>query len=60
MKDYGIEILYYPGKVNVATKCLSRKTTHTSTLITKNSELQVEIFNIEIMVRGITDPPELA
>ena len=35
VKDYDIEILYHHGKANIMADALSRKTTHTSALITK-------------------------
>ena len=56
VKDYDIEILYHPGKANVVADALSRKTAHTSALITRQKYLQDEIqrAGIEVLVKGIT------
>ena len=56
VKDYDVKILYHPGKANVVADILSRKTTHTSTLVTQQSKLQDEIqtARIDIVVKNIT------
>ena len=50
VKDYDIEILYHPGKANVVADALSRKTAHTSALITRQKYLQDEIQRAGIEV----------
>ena len=39
VKDYDIEILYYPGKANVMADVLSRKVIHTSAMTTKQERI---------------------
>jgi len=43
LKDYNFELLYNPGKANVVTDALSRKTVHIADLMIKEMEL-LEIF----------------
>ena len=40
VKDYDVEILYHPGKVNVVANALSRKSAHTYALITTQKTIQ--------------------
>ena len=39
VKDYNLEIMYHPGKANVIADALSRKTAHSSALITREYTL---------------------
>ena len=56
VKDYDIEILYHPGKANVVTDALSRKTVHTSAMITKQERIQdgMKRARINVVIRGGT------
>ena len=40
VKDYDCEILYHPGKANVVADALSRKVSHSTTLITRQTPIQ--------------------
>ena len=56
VNDYGIEILYHPGKAKVVADALSRKTAHSSALITGKRKLQEAMIGvgIEVIVKGLT------
>ena len=41
-KELNIEIMYHPGKANVVANALSRKTAHSSTLVTRECRVQWE------------------
>ena len=43
VKDYDVEILYHPGKVNMVVDALSQKSAHTSTLITTQKAIQQDL-----------------
>ena len=54
VKDYNHEIMYHPSKANVVADALSRKTAHSSTLITREYTLQEDMAKagIEVETRG--------
>ena len=56
VRDYDIEILYHLGKANVVADALSRKTMHTSAMITTQERLQDEMkrAGIDVVVKGGT------
>ena len=53
-KDY--DILYHPSKANVVADALSKKTVHTSAMITKQDRIQDEMkrAGIDVVIRGGT------
>ena len=55
-KDYDIEIMYHPGKINVVVDTLSRKTAHSSTLTTGQKKLQEKMIgaSIKVLIKGLT------
>ena len=55
VKDYGIDIQYHPGKANVVTDALRRKTAHSSALFTRKPRVQAvfEQAGITVAVEGI-------
>lgn len=42
VKDYDVEILYHPDEANVLANALSRKTTHPSTLLTRQTKIKIK------------------
>ncbi|KAL0551336.1 hypothetical protein IC582_010422 [Cucumis melo] len=50
VKDYDCEILYHPGKANVVADALSRKVSHSATLITRQAPLHRDLERAEIAV----------
>ena len=56
IKDYDLEIHYHPGKANVVTDALSRKS-YCHTLITKSVPLElkeeIDDFQLEILPHGL-------
>jgi len=50
LKDYDFELLYHPGKANVVTDALSRKTVHTTDLMIKEVELLEKFRDMRIQV----------
>ncbi|KAL0551350.1 hypothetical protein IC582_010436 [Cucumis melo] len=48
--DYDCEILYHPGKANVAADALSRKVSHSAALITRQAPLHRDLERAEIAV----------
>ena len=50
MKDYDIDIQYHPGKANMGADALSRKTTYSSTLITRKPQVQEDLKRADIVV----------
>ena len=50
VKNYDIEIMYHPGKANVVADAPSWKTTHSSTLVTRECRLQEDMTKVEIEV----------
>ncbi|KAL4026616.1 hypothetical protein IC575_015052 [Cucumis melo] len=50
VKDYECEILYHPGKANVAVDALSRKVSHSAALITRQAPLHRDLERAEIAV----------
>ena len=50
MKDYDCKIMYHPGKANVVADVLSRKESHSTTLITKQTSLLRDFEKAEIAV----------
>ena len=55
MKDYNVDIKYHPGNVNMVADSLSRKTTHSSTLITMEVRIQryCKRTNIAVVTEGV-------
>ncbi|KAL4021071.1 hypothetical protein IC575_019860 [Cucumis melo] len=49
-KDYDCKILYHPDKANVVADALSRKVSHSTTLITKQAPLLIDFDRAEIVV----------
>ncbi|KAA0067388.1 ty3-gypsy retrotransposon protein [Cucumis melo var. makuwa] len=56
VKDYDCEILYHPGKANVVADALSRKVSHSATLITEQAHLlrDFEIAVVAVSVGEVT------
>ncbi|KAA0039038.1 ty3-gypsy retrotransposon protein [Cucumis melo var. makuwa] len=50
VKDYDCEILYHPCKANVVADALSRKVSHSTTLITRQAPLHRDLERAEIAV----------
>ncbi|KAA0043070.1 reverse transcriptase [Cucumis melo var. makuwa] len=50
VKDYDCEILYHPGKANVVADALSRKVSHSASLITRQAPLHRDLERAEIAV----------
>ena len=50
VKDYDCEILYHPSKANVVADALSRKVSHSATLITEQVPLHRDFERVEIVV----------
>ncbi|KAL4022832.1 hypothetical protein IC575_016578 [Cucumis melo] len=50
VKDYDCEILYHPSKANVVADALSRKVSHSATLITRQAPLHQDFKRVEIAV----------
>ncbi|KAL4016712.1 hypothetical protein IC575_024369 [Cucumis melo] len=50
VKDYDCEILYHPGKANVVADALSRKVSHSASLITRQTPLHRDLERAEIAV----------
>ena len=55
VKDYNVDIKYHPGNVNMVADSLSRKTTHSSTLITMEVRIQryCKRTNIAVVTEGV-------
>ena len=56
VKDYDVEILHHPGKANVVADALSRKTAHSSAMLTRqpNIHMEFERAQIAVLVREAT------
>ncbi|XP_022930083.1 uncharacterized protein LOC111436571 [Cucurbita moschata] len=50
VKDYDVEILHHPGKANVVADALSRKTAHSSAMLTRQPNIQMEFERAQIAV----------
>ena len=50
VKDYDVEILHHPGKANVVADALSRKTTQSSAMLTRQPNIQMEFERAQIVV----------
>ena len=50
VKDYDIDIQYHPGKANVVTHALSRKTVHSSALITREPQVRANFERADIAI----------
>jgi hypothetical protein len=51
MKDYGMKILYHPGKANVIADALSRKSqANLATLLTQQHHLLEDMRRLNLMV----------
>ena len=50
VKDYDMEILHLPDKANVVADALSRKTAHSSAMLTTQPNIQMEIEQAQIVV----------
>ena len=49
-QNYDIDIEYHPGKANVVAESLSKKTAHSSALITKEPRVQTNFERAEIAI----------
>jgi len=50
VKDYDVEILHHPDKANVVADALSRKTAHSSAMLTRQHNIQREFERAQIAV----------
>lgn len=49
LKDYDFELYYRPGKANVVADTLSRKSSHTSTLMAREMELIEQFRDLSLV-----------
>ena len=54
-KDYNVDIQYHPRKANMVADALSRKTVHSSALVTRDVRVQKDIkrANIVVVTEGV-------